>query len=808
MPTQSQIFPTSAKRKNILDAARHAVAKDRPKVTPGFEAHHVGEKFATIWDKFAKANPQLVGPDLVVKVNAMGKYPKFIDSTISREFRKFHAEQVEWQVLSHADHLAIHQAEDAARNAANATQISADYTKWAKTQNPQNIIPFDPTGGIARSFEGAALNYADYISESLDKFVSYNMINKQAVAWVSQYAAQEIKYLDAAQRDTIRNIKQIALQEGMTIAEQNKLISQQIGLLPNHVIAVQNYKDQLKSAGMDAATAEKKAAKYADKLLKYRADTIGLTESENAMGAAKKLTNQDLINRGIISKDDYMQQWVTAPDERRCPQCGALQGQQCEIGEAFPGGLDQTPAHQRCRCVIVLVSKKLKPKGPQYSVPTSEDAKDYTGLAIGNEPDPLGNRWLSKQNQQLAMRPESLKVNALTKEEKATFQAYSSHTNQKINKYLNGGMDGVDPKDLDLFTAKRETAKMDALFEKLRLDSNLKAYRGLSPSMDTLNDALGKALDSPGSILQMKGFVSTSISPDQAARFASKTQGRMLEILLPKGTPGAYIRSVSASASEEELLLGRGLTFIVGDTRKVAFTGQDGAIYDRLITTIKAVLPEYSKSTGAIAAFEENTAFVAQLTSAAATEWRTIFKTKYPELQVYLNGMDEELQLRAYLSMNKVLKDIPDPQDVLQKIWTQKQGEGFFTGLDNAYAAAAEKEIQLNLGYFSNKDTIMSYIKNDIATGFHPEGFSPEWIVTHEMGHTVFNAFKLYDEETGKAALGIINEARKSGELAKWGKYAASSPDEAFAEIFAGIYHSPTSTMPQFVKDIKKLILG
>lgn len=796
----SQIFPTSDKRKNILDAARRAVAKDRPDVVPGFEAHHVGEKFATIWDEFAAKNPQLVKPSMV-RVNAKGKYPKFIDPTVSKEFRKYHASKVEWKVLSHEEHLAIHQAEDAARNAANSARISKEYQTWAKSQNPKNIVPFDPTPGIARSVDSSIMDYADYMSESLDKFIRYDLVSSEAVAWTTKYAASEIKAINSTTKDTIRNITRMGLQEGLSPAEQSKLIKQQIGLLPNHVIAVNNYKKQLESTGMNATAVDKSVQKYTDKLLKYRADTIGLTESHTAANNGQRLVNEGLVKEGIIQKGEYNNLWITSADERRCPICGGLSGQIAEIGSAFPGGVECPPAHIRCRCTMALTKAKGAAK---YSIPSAADSEDYIGMPIGNA---VTAEQKAAANVDLAevIRKEESKMAELSKKERETLFNYTAGTNRDINSYLNGHVSLEDVQQHVLQSIQKDVDNMDKIFKKTKISSDMKVYRGINPNLHTATADLTKALKTEGSVLQMDGFISTSVNPDIATRYA-KEGARILEIQLPKNTPAAYLEGISKFKDEEEMLLNRGMTFIVGPTRVETVLAEGGIAREAEITTLRAVLPQYTVA-GPMSTFAENQNFVSALKEAGAVEWRKIFTEKYPDIFIDLNEMDPDLQLQSYLSLNNVLKGIKNPKDILEKVTTATSDDGFFVYTPKAYAAAFKKEIQLNLDYYGNKELILKSIAKDIEVGFHPVGFSPEWVVTHEVGHTVMANLQKVNAALADSIEGIINKAKESGDLDKWGQYAGSDGDEAFAEIYAAIHHTTTGQQPWFVKAIKDALI-
>jgi hypothetical protein len=98
----------TATRKQMLDALRVAVKKDRPVSEPGMEAHHTGPKFVTIADEFITTRNIT---EVTVKVNGKGLFPQLVDRALGQEFRAFHATRATLVMLTHEQHVAVHQAE-------------------------------------------------------------------------------------------------------------------------------------------------------------------------------------------------------------------------------------------------------------------------------------------------------------------------------------------------------------------------------------------------------------------------------------------------------------------------------------------------------------------------------------------------------------------------------------------------------------------------------------------------------------------------------------------------------------------------
>jgi hypothetical protein len=241
-----------------------------------------------------------------------------------------------------------------------AKRIAKAYLIWAESEQKSRTIdikPFDPETQITLAFYEAGESQLIDIGKLIGAGVKFDLRSKEAEAWIKDFSAKEIKYINSANRAAIRQIKLRAFQEGLTIQEQRVMIKEFIGLLPKHVIAVGNYKDGLLKSGMDEATAQRLAAKYREKLLRYRANMIAETEGMSASNEGIRQTNLDAVKRGIISKDEYEMEWVASGLRNVCSRCQDANGKRAPIGGKFPNGSMGPPIHPHDHCGTVLVRK-------------------------------------------------------------------------------------------------------------------------------------------------------------------------------------------------------------------------------------------------------------------------------------------------------------------------------------------------------------------------------------------------------------------------------------------------------------------
>jgi len=240
-----------------------------------------------------------------------------------------------------------------------AVKISEAFQKWAEEAQaayPQ-IVPFDPTPIILAAMLAAGEAQTAELAALLEVKIEYDLISPEAIAWAKKYGADQVKYVHAGTKAAIRQITLSGLRDGLSPQAQRKAIKQLVGLLPQHVIAVQNYRDQLFKSGMDEASVDRLAAKKIKKLLNWRASNIGLTESHTSANEGMRRANEDAVKRGVLDPKEYEQEWVVSGLKNVCEKCLAMSGKRAPIGGTFSNGSRGPPIHPSDHCGVVLVRK-------------------------------------------------------------------------------------------------------------------------------------------------------------------------------------------------------------------------------------------------------------------------------------------------------------------------------------------------------------------------------------------------------------------------------------------------------------------
>lgn len=201
---------------------------------------------------------------------------------------------------------------------------------------------------------------------------------QEAVRWAESFAAELVVTITEETRQTIRVLVARAFSEGIPPRQLARLILQSttLGLTPRSANAVLNLREAMARAtegqvvrygtstttapkgGFDDERIARTTERYAQRLLGQRALTIARTETIRAARQGQ----QAIWGRGLVEGwvgRGSLQRWSAAPDERTCPICQALDGQEVGMLASFVtingAVLDGPPAHPNCRCSLVLV---------------------------------------------------------------------------------------------------------------------------------------------------------------------------------------------------------------------------------------------------------------------------------------------------------------------------------------------------------------------------------------------------------------------------------------------------------------------
>lgn len=145
----------------------------------------------------------------------------------------------------------------------------------------------------------------------------------------------------------------MAFKEGLPPRESARLIRSLIGLTERDARAVAKLRATLLERGALPAAVEKQTARYAERLLNARAETIARTETMTAAAQGQAELWSQAEAAGLLTGEE-LREWIVTDDDRTCEICLPMDGQQVAKGENFVDGdgneVEAPPAHPNCRC--------------------------------------------------------------------------------------------------------------------------------------------------------------------------------------------------------------------------------------------------------------------------------------------------------------------------------------------------------------------------------------------------------------------------------------------------------------------------
>lgn len=143
--------------------------------------------------------------------------------------------------------------------------------------------------------------------------------------------------------------------------------------------------------------ASEKALKYAEKQHMYRAMNIARTELAFAYNRGEFESVKQAVRQGYMGHT--VKRWITAGDNRVCPICRSLEGEEAELESEYnikskSDGLTP-PAHPSCRCCLeyfeieppnkIIANNNIVDETPQASAQTFNEILETNEISSNNE---------------------------------------------------------------------------------------------------------------------------------------------------------------------------------------------------------------------------------------------------------------------------------------------------------------------------------------------------------------------------------------------------------------------------------------
>ena len=164
---------------------------------------------------------------------------------------------------------------------------------------------------------------------------SFNLISQLVLDRIRSSSANLVVGVG---QDTISSIRHILSQnylDGLGAPQAARAIRSVVGLLPQHAHAVGRFSLGLQNTSLPPENRTNLIEQYSQRLLNYRARNISRTETISAAEAGRVAGWVELANKGVLQRHRTRMEWMVTEDDRLCPWCAPMDGQQVGIGDYF-----------------------------------------------------------------------------------------------------------------------------------------------------------------------------------------------------------------------------------------------------------------------------------------------------------------------------------------------------------------------------------------------------------------------------------------------------------------------------------------
>jgi SPP1 gp7 family putative phage head morphogenesis protein len=204
------------------------------------------------------------------------------------------------------------------------TSLARLRTRWARwLRDPKAVNPdevFDPafqrqatSDALTGLFE--ALFAASGARVAAQHGFAFNVSEPKVMALIEMRVSKLAEQVTTTTYDDIKSVILTGVASGSSIPEVSK--------------------------GIEAVFAEADST---------RATMIARTETIAAAADGALASYRQAVDSGAL--DGYGKTWIATPDERECPVCQSLDGEQRAFDQPFSDGQEGPPDHVNCRCAI------------------------------------------------------------------------------------------------------------------------------------------------------------------------------------------------------------------------------------------------------------------------------------------------------------------------------------------------------------------------------------------------------------------------------------------------------------------------
>lgn len=204
--------------------------------------------------------------------------------------------------------------------------------------------------------------------------VSFDYLNPRVIDAIRTLETKVIQNLEHDAKEVVRAIVENGLRDGHNPRAYARQLRSSVGLGPTQLQEVENYRRALmekdaskalhylrrdkrydrltKDGKMTPERIDKAVDAYTRRRIALNAETNARTAALDAQKLAQRLSYEDAIAKGVVSRDQLKREWIGVMDAREREEHRAMEGQQVGFDSPFSNGeMEPGESTYNCRCI-------------------------------------------------------------------------------------------------------------------------------------------------------------------------------------------------------------------------------------------------------------------------------------------------------------------------------------------------------------------------------------------------------------------------------------------------------------------------